>query len=102
MVPVPYDFDYSGLVDAPYAVPPDGSARSVRRRDYQGYCRHNVEARAAAADFRAKRAAMLAEVAAVPGLDARSRRKATAYLEQFFADIATDRDVDKVLGGCIG
>lgn len=103
LIPVPYDFDYSGLVDAPYAVPPDGSPRSVRRRDYQGYCRHNAEARAAAADFRARRAALLAEIAATPGLDARNQRKATAYLEQFFADIASDAKLDAtVLRGCVG
>ena len=102
LVPVPYDFDYSGLVDAPYAVQPDGSPKSVRRRNYQGYCSHNAEARVAAGEFRAKRAAMLAEVAAVPGLDPRSQRKAVSYLEQFFAEIATDQQfVDKVLKGCV-
>ena len=102
LVPVPYDFDYSGLVDAPYAVPPDGSNVSVRRRDYQGYCAHNRQAVAAAAEFRSKRAAMLAEIDRIPGLDGRDRRKAADYLQQFFADIATDeRLADKVLESCI-
>ena len=102
LVPVPYDFDYSGLVDAPYAVPPDGSDVSVRRRDYQGYCAHNRQAVAAAAEFRSKRAAMLAEIDRIPGLDGRDRRKAADYLQQFFADIATDeRLADKVLESCI-
>lgn len=102
LVSVPYDFDYSGLVDAPYAVPPDGSDRSVRRRDYQGYCRHDVQARAAAADFRGKRAAILAEFARIPGLDARSQRTAATYLEDFFADISSDeRLAEKVLKSCV-
>ena len=102
LVSVPYDFDYSGLVDAPYAVPPDGSDKSVRRRDYQGYCHHNAQARAAAVDFRGKRAAILAEIARIPGLDGRSRRKASIYLEEFFADISSDeRLADKVLKSCV-
>lgn len=102
LVPVPYDFDFSGLVDAPYAVPPDGSDVSVRRRVYRGYCRHNVQARAAAADFRAKRSALLAEIGTITGLDERNRRKAIAYLEDFFADIATDQRVEqKLLARCL-
>lgn len=101
LVPIPYDFDYSGLVDAPYAVPPDGSAVSVRRRAYQGYCRHNAEALAAAAQFRALRPALLAEFATVPGLDDRSRRKAVAYIEEFFGEIANDGLIaKKVLARC--
>ena len=103
LVTIPYDFDFSGLVDAPYAVPPEGkSVSTVRQRLYQGFCRHNGEALAAAVEFRSKHAALLAELARVPGLDERSRRKATAYLEGFFADIATDERVsDNVLTRCV-
>ena len=39
-IAVPYDFDYSGLVDAPYAVPPEGMGiSSVRTRVFRGLCR---------------------------------------------------------------
>lgn len=103
LVTIPYDFDFSGLVDAPYATPPDGlNLATVRQRVYRGFCRHNGEALAAAADFRSKRAALLAELARIPELDERSRRKAIAYLEDFFSDIATDeRASDKVLKRCV-
>ena len=48
LTPVPYDFDFSGLVDAPYATPPEGfKINSVRQRLYRGYCAHDAEARAA-------------------------------------------------------
>ncbi len=41
-VPVPYDFDMSGLVDAPYAtVNADLGIASVRQRLYRGYCRND-------------------------------------------------------------
>ena len=40
-VPVPYDFDFSGLVSAPYAGPPEGvPIDNVRQRNYRGYCAH--------------------------------------------------------------
>ena len=43
---VPYDFDFSGLVDAPYADPPEGiPVNSVRQRTYRGYCSHLSQAR---------------------------------------------------------
>ena len=102
--PMPYDFDYSGLVDAPYAVPPDQfRINSVRKRVYQGYCRHNGEALTAAADFRAKRPAIEALFGQIPGMEERTRRKALAYLGGFFADIATDDLArQRVLKGCVG
>lgn len=102
--PMPYDFDYSGLVDAPYAVPPaQFRINSVRKRVYQGYCRHNGEALAAAADFRATRPAMEVLFGQIPGMEERTRRKALSYLGTFFADIATDDLVrERVLKGCVG
>ena len=103
LVPVPYDFDFSGLVDAPYATPPEGYSGSVRHRHYRGYCAHNAEVRAAAADLRAKRSAILGEFARIPGLEPRRQRKAIAYLGEFFADIANDKRVDdQLLRSCVG
>lgn len=102
-IPVPYDFDYSGLVDAPYAAPPDGFPdASVTRRVYRGYCAHNSEVLAAAALFRSQMSPMLAQLDSVPGLDAGSRRKAAKYLRGFFDHIATDQSVnDRVLKHCL-
>lgn len=102
--PVPYDFDYSGLVDAPYAVPPDGfKISNVKTRVYQGYCRHNGQALAAAAEIRAQRPAIEGVLGQVPGIEPRTREKALAYLARFFGDIATDASVQaKVLKSCVG
>jgi len=103
LIPIPYDFDYSGLVDAPYAVPPDQvSVASVRTRRYRGYCAHNAEAQAAAAEFRAARATLLAVPGAIPGLSARNRDRAVAYLSRFFDDIGDARAVSSnLLGTCL-
>lgn len=94
LAPVTYDFDYSGLVDAPYAIPPKGiGVRTVRQRAYRGYCIHNQAALAAAADFRSKRGAIEGVFAAVPGMEERTRRGALAYLGSFFAEIGSDEAV---------
>jgi hypothetical protein len=99
---VPYDFDYSGLVDASYAVPPEGfGIRSVRSRAYNGFCRLNAETVAAAAEFRARRPAIEALYGQIPGMSDRTRAKALAYLTGFYNDIATDDSVrTKVLKKC--
>lgn len=104
LVPVPFDFDYSGLVDAPYAVPPTQfHVKSVRSRVYQGYCRHNAEVLAAAADFRAMRSAIEGVFSQVPDMAERTRSKARGYLASFFEQIATDQSVNaKILKDCVG
>jgi hypothetical protein len=102
-IPVPYDFDFSGLVNAPYAVLPNSFPDGpVTRRNYRGYCVHNGEALAAAAQFRAQMGPMLAVIAAMPGLDHASQRRATDYLRDFFDEIATDQSVkDRILKRCL-
>lgn len=98
-VPVPYDFDYSGLVNAPYAVTPDGKGDVLKRR-YQGYCKHNAEVLALAAAIRSQRVPMLSAFNQVP-LDEPTRRRATSYFISFFNDIADDaKTFAKVLKAC--
>ncbi len=43
-LPVPYDFDHAGMVDCPYALPPELlNMVSVRERRYRGYCVNNKQ-----------------------------------------------------------
>ena len=104
LTPVAYDFDYSGIVDAPYAIPPAQiKVRSVRQRRYMGYCRHNTQVIAAAAEIRAKRPALEAVYGQIPGMSDATRRKALSYLVGFFDDIATDASVRaNLLKDCMG
>lgn len=104
LMPVPYDFDHSGLVDAPYATPPEiFRISSVRTRVYQGYCRHNGAALAAAAELRSLRPEIEREIARLSGVDDRTRRKAQAFIADFFAEIATDQTLQaRVLKKCMG
>ena len=103
LVPVPYDWDFSGLVDTPYATPPDSiNVTSVRQRRYRGFCRHNAEARSAITAIRQQQAPLMATFAAVPGMDPKTVKKATLYLGGFFADIATDASAEaKLIKSCL-
>jgi hypothetical protein len=85
---VPYDFDYSGLVDARYAAPAARlSLKTVQERLYRGPCRTPEEWQPFLAVFRAKKAEVMAEVDSVPGLEPGSRRQAKAYLDGFYTTI---------------
>ena len=92
LIPVPYDFDWSGLVDAPYAGPPEGiPIQSVRQRNYRGYCAHQAQATAFATQLAARRAEFLGVFSAVPGLDARNQRDAVTFVGRFFDDLQSGR-----------
>lgn len=86
--PVPYDFDYAGLVDARYAVPSRLlNLKTVLERAYRGPCRTVEELQPFMETFREKKAEVMALVDSVPGLDNGSRRQAKAYLEEFYTTI---------------
>jgi len=103
-VPVPYDFDFSGFVDPPYAEPPaELSISDVRERLYRGYCIHNPGVLAAARQMRDVRPQLIAAITSTPGLDSSSQSRAIHFLDGFFADIATDDSVNaKILKRCLG
>ncbi len=102
-IPIPYDFDFSGLVNAPYATPPDIlHIASVRQRIYRGYCIHNGEAYAVAVQMRSQRPQMLAALAQTPGLEPQTISRATAFLDGFFNDIESNDSVQsKVVKSCL-
>ncbi len=89
---VPYDFDQTGLVNAPYARPDPGlHLRDVTQRRYRGYCVDPGVLGNALDRITAQRAAILRvlpELSEITGskLDSRVR-----YLEAFFKS-AADRD----------
>lgn len=104
LIPVPYDFDFSGMVNAPYATPPSAvNVSSVRQRRYRGLCRHNAEAKTLFAQFRAQQPAVSQILSSVPALDRGARDRAIAFLGGFFKDIATDESAEsKLLRNCLG
>ena len=103
-IPIPYDFDFSGFVNAPYAVPPDElHIASVRQRAYRGYCADNPQVIEVARQMREARPQLMAAITSSPGMDPQRAAKAISYLDGFFAEIATDDSVTaKLLRRCVG
>lgn len=86
---IPYDFDFSGIVDAPYAEPnPRFKIRSVKTRYYRGRCVNNDRLDETFAYFREKEPEIRNIVAELEGLDDRNRKEVTRYLDDFFEDIS--------------
>lgn len=95
-LPVPYDFDFSGLVNARYAEPnPKLPIRSVLRRLYRGNCMHNDRLDGTFARFRENREAIRQIVTTAEGLDDKTRDRALSYLDSFYADIDSPAAVEE-------
>ncbi len=102
LVPVPYDFDYSGLVNAPYAIPPEGiKVTSVRTRRYRGLCAHNDAVPAAAAAMQAQRSALLGVFDTVSSLDARTRQRSVDYVADYIDNrLQPDKVSSRIANQC--
>jgi len=85
LLPVPYDFDFSGLVDARYATPdPKLPIKTVRDRLFRGPCKSDAEWKPVLDGFRSKKEEVLALYDSLPGLDKGYAKDAKQYLNDFF------------------
>jgi len=93
-VPLAYDFDFSGLVNAHYATPdPRLGIRDVRSRLYRGGCTWNEHIPAAAAELLALKPAILAVYDSSPGFNKNQVNDAKYYLNEFFKIVSDPREL---------
>jgi hypothetical protein len=89
VTPVPYDFDYSGFVDSPYAGPAPGiPTEKTTDRYFRGYCAMAAEVPSVAQEYLARRADMKALIDSQPQLTPKFRDKADRFLDGFFTVIS--------------
>jgi hypothetical protein len=100
---VPFDFDQTGLVNPPYAAPPDPSLgiRRITERKYRGLCEHNDELAGAITVFNQQRP----ELEALFGRDdlpyPKDRERALKYIREFYDTINDPRKLEKkILNDC--
>ena len=93
-VPITFDFDMSGLVDAPYSVVSEtsegeiGDQQTVRDRLYRGWCRADDVTQFVRKEFISKQDKMLASIDAFKDqLPAKEIETIKKYLGRFFQDI---------------
>ena len=102
-IPVTYDFDYCGLVDAPYAIPGDHvDIEDVTERAYMGYCLPDEFMDKAFDLFIEKEAEMMAVVREFSLMTDKSKKKPLSYLEEFY-DIIKDpkRRDSRIIKNCL-
>ncbi len=85
---VPYDFDWSGVIDASYARPARVlRIRSVRERIYRGLCQDAAALDPVLDRFVALRDSIAALYRAVPGLTPRTVERTLRYYDEFYSAI---------------
>jgi hypothetical protein len=83
---VPYDFDYSGFVNASYAVPGENlGISSVRERYYLGLCRSDEAFMEAIEHINQYREPILQVVNDCEYLEEKDKQDVIEYLEEYFA-----------------
>lgn len=87
-IPVPYDFDFSGLVNASYAIPQgDMGLTSIRDRLYIGNPVSQETMRGTLGYFLAKKSSLLGKVENFTLLSRDARIDITNYLKTFFESV---------------
>ncbi|SMB96784.1 hypothetical protein SAMN00120144_2997 [Hymenobacter roseosalivarius DSM 11622] len=95
-VPVAYDFDYSGLVMAPYAVPPEQlGITSVRQRLFRGYDFPPEIYAEVRALYNARRAAIYKVYLSCPYLSQEEKLFATRYLDGFYKTLNNSKEFER-------
>jgi hypothetical protein len=96
-VAVPYDFDYSGIVNAKYAIPSETlPIISVKERYYLGFTRTMEELRMAVRNIQDKKDKLFELIRDQEGLDAINKKEMIKYLEEFFEDTGSDRKLEEL------
>ena len=91
MIPVPYDFDAAGIVNAHYAKPDrDLRLETVLQRQFMGAFANKKERQQTIDFVKSKKDVLLKTIETLPYMDLVSKKVASRYLNSFF-DIIEDR-----------
>lgn len=93
---VPYDFDFSGLVNASYAFPNHEAfaVEKVTDRFYRGYPRTSEEVETALQLYKEKKAKILSLIQNFELLPKRERQTMVDYIEDFYRTINNQKKVE--------
>ena len=104
ILPIPYDFDMSGIVDAPHSTPnPRFGLRNVRQRMYRGRCENNEHVAASVQAFLEHKPAIYELVNSNEFYRTGTRKDTLRFLNDFFALIENPKRVQsRLIGKCLG
>ncbi len=91
-IPVPYDFDLTGLVAASYARPDERlGLRTIKDRRYRGFCRPEVDFSTIYSEFTELRPELEEIYVGLEGFRGNKREDALKYLDGFYAIISSEK-----------
>jgi hypothetical protein len=99
-LPIAYDFDFAGAINATYATPdPSLPIKRVRDRLYRGPCAFNAQLPDAIKKFEAQKAAIYALYTDKIGalLEPSVVKQTLAYFDDFYAILAKPKDTEKYI-----
>ena len=101
--PVPYDFDFAGIVNAPYAEPsPNFSINNVTTRLYRGSCSVNPELSTTLTLFQENKDAVLEIITGQEGLNEKERSRTLKFVNKFYKELDTPEKLEaKFVKKCI-
>jgi hypothetical protein len=98
LLPVPYDFDWSGVISTPYARPDSRlGIFSVRQRLFRAVCRTPENLAPIFAGFIAQQDAIYGLYRAQPGLEEKRVRQTLDYYDDFYKTINDPRAVRRAM-----
>ncbi|MEO5589969.1 MAG: hypothetical protein ABIS03_10320, partial [Gemmatimonadaceae bacterium] len=100
-LPVPYDFDFAGVIDASYATTdPKLPIKRVRDRLFKGYCREGEDYAKAIATFNDKKNAIYALYSDSVGKMLRPKivKETLEYYDEFYKTINDPRRIKREIG----
>ncbi|MBI4419944.1 MAG: hypothetical protein HY560_03895 [Gemmatimonadetes bacterium] len=102
VVPIPYDFDWGGLVNTKYSFPDYRlPIKSVRERLYRGVCRTPEQWAPVLQKFRDQKEALYAVYQSLPDLDPKYVKETREYLDAFYKVIDNPNAVkSEIIGPC--
>ncbi len=102
-VTIPYDFDYSGMVDADYAVPRDGlNLEDVTERYYSVWCLPRPIMEEVITLFREKRPELYDVIGSFTLLEKWQQTKMIRYLDSFYQILDSEEATEnKIIKACL-
>lgn len=101
VIPIPYDFDFSGFVDTYYSYPQEWtSLKDVRSRQYLGYCRNSDDEYMNIINlYLDKRDEILETIQSFKYLNEKERDSLVKYIDGFYLELSRPERFISILKG---
>jgi len=96
IIPIPYDFDFSGLVNSYYALPTeDLGIKKVTERHYRGICRSDDVYIQSIGLFTEKKSEIFSYILSCDFLDKKTKKYVISFIEEFYNEISKPDFIEK-------